>query len=604
MTKTKYLIMVVVGISVVFGLAVNNVHGEDSANGNLTGGNGSLDAEHIKNMGYNYFFGLYPTSHEVIAARGRLPELKTEEQKKNWSYTLKELGESLKAELPSSYMHPNGKVMTCGSNSRGYFVILFYENLTNGDPLIDEIYTMIYEKAKNMGIQDVPVEFGYGVYHQEYADLAYLTEPERKAIEEYMKSGRDLYKPEVIAVYGTLPEFETKEQWRNWVNVDQGATIEAVGDKIDSYFYPTGPLVAFGTNPDGYFEVTIYENSTVDKSLLDEIYEIIDEEAKKKDVHEVPVIFIKGSLIIAYDELAEDSNDDVPTPNEMSSESVPGFGLLSGLIALFSGWLFRRDGKPGLHIVYSSKDTKLPTKYAKIDNGQVRLPNQTSTEEIRDLEALVRGSTTPIELLVATDNKFYEDEDDWEATAQSIISEANNQFNRDDMDLHLFVVDYDESKRHNLSNDPDIKSKPLDTFKNHFPSSYLDGKSADLAIYLGGYDADGKTIGCSYAYPNGRHAWAQMVSDWLHGYDGSSHGRRTITIHELGHNFDADHEDVGGYNQAYRWWWGYYHRTVMWSRYTVIGSEYEFSSDDYHGDSTHDNARRISETKGIVANYT
>nr|QNO48549.1 hypothetical protein JAJEHNPH_00008 [Methanosarcinales archaeon ANME-2c ERB4]QNO48944.1 hypothetical protein OEPDFBKK_00020 [Methanosarcinales archaeon ANME-2c ERB4] len=263
-----------------------------------------------------------------------------------------------------------------------------------------------------------------------------------------------------------------------------------------------------------------------------------------------------------------------------------------------------KGGKHGLHIVYSSKDIKLPTKYAKIDNGPVRLPNQTSTEEIRDLEALVRGSTTPIELLVATDNKFYEDEDDWEATAQSIIAEANNQFNRCDIDLHLFVVGYDESKRHNLSNDPDITSKPLDTFKNHFPSSYLHGKSADLAIYLGGYDADGKTMGCSYAYPNGGHAWAQMVSDWLHGYDGSSHGRRTITIHELGHNFDADHEDVGGYNPAYRWWWGYYYRTVMWSRYTLLGSEYEFSSDDYHGDSTHDNARRISETKGIVANYT
>jgi len=263
-----------------------------------------------------------------------------------------------------------------------------------------------------------------------------------------------------------------------------------------------------------------------------------------------------------------------------------------------------KEGTPGLHIVYSSKDTKLPTRHGKIDNGPVRLPNQTSTEEIRDLETLVRGSTTPIELLVATDNKFYEDEDDWEATAQGIIAEANNQFNRDDIDLHLFVMDYDESKRHDLSNDPDIKSDPLGTFAKHFPTSYLNGKSSDLAMYLGGYDADGETIGNSYAYPDGRHAWAQMVSDWLHGYGGSPHGRRAVTIHELGHNFDADHQGSGGYNQAYRWWWGYYHHTVMWSGYTVFGSEYEFSSDDYHGDSTHDNARRISETKGVVASYT
>ena len=266
-----------------------------------------------------------------------------------------------------------------------------------------------------------------------------------------------------------------------------------------------------------------------------------------------------------------------------------------------------KEGKPGLHIVYSSKDTELPTRHGKIDNGPVRLPNQTSTEEIRDLETLVRGSTTPIELLVATDNKFYEDEDDWEATAQGIIAEANNQFNRDDIDLHLFVVDYDESKRHDLSNDPDIKSEPLDTFKKHFPSSYLNSKSADLAIYLGGYDADGNCHGEAWSYPGGRHAWAQMVKDWYAGgwtYDGSPHGRRVTTIHELGHNFDADHQGSGGYNQAYDWWswWNHYY-TVMWGAYKGSNHKYEFSSDDYHGDSTHDNVRRISEIKGIVANY-
>jgi len=43
--------------------------------------------------------------------------------------------------------------------------------------------------------------------------------------------------------------------------------------------------------------------------------------------------------------------------------------------------------------------------------------------------------------------------------------------------------------------------------------------------------------------------------------------------------------------------------TVMWSTNKGSKSKYEFSSDDYNGDSTHDNARRINETKGVVANY-
>jgi len=263
-----------------------------------------------------------------------------------------------------------------------------------------------------------------------------------------------------------------------------------------------------------------------------------------------------------------------------------------------------KSGKPVLHIVYSSKDTKLPMRPVKIDNGPVKLLNQTSAKYIKGMGVTARSGTIPIGLLVATDNKFYEDESDWKATAQDIIAEANNQFNRDDIDLHLFVMDYDDSKRYDLSNDPDIKSDPLGTFKEHFPASYLNSKSADLAIYLGGYDADGNGIGQAVAYPGGRHAWAQMASDWLHGYSGSEHGRKAVTIHELGHNFDAGHEDSGGYNQAYYWWsWGS-HYTVMWSGYSLTGTdEYEFSSDNYHGDSTHDNARRIRETKATVAGY-
>ena len=55
------------------------------------------------------------------------------------------------------------------------------------------------------------------------------------------------------------------------------------------------------------------------------------------------------------------------------------------------------DGKPGLHIVYSSKDTELPTRRGKIDNSPVRFSSQTTAEE-RSLEVTTSGSTTPIEL--------------------------------------------------------------------------------------------------------------------------------------------------------------------------------------------------------------
>jgi hypothetical protein len=349
MRRTKHLIMAVIGILVVFGIAVNDVHGEDSTSGNLTEGDDSLDAEQMKTVEYNYFFGLDPANHKVIATHGKLPELETEEQKQNWSYNIGGLIESLKIELSSSYMHPNGKVMTCGSNSRGYFVILFYENLTKTDPLIDKIYTMIDEKAKNRGIQEVPVEFGYGFYYYEYEIDNNLREPERTSLEEFMRSGRGIYNPRVIATYGTPPEFENREQWRNWADEDkyhviiEGLNYQHQQGIIDSYFYPAGPVIGYGIAINDYITVTIYENLTVEKPLLDEIYAIIDEEAKKNGIHEVPVMFIKEGLIIADDGLlVEDSNNETPPLDETSGESVPGFKLLGGLIAFFGGWLFMR----------------------------------------------------------------------------------------------------------------------------------------------------------------------------------------------------------------------------------------------------------------------
>ncbi|KAF5431667.1 hypothetical protein C5S36_10055 [Candidatus Methanophagaceae archaeon] len=168
-----------------------------------------------------------------------------------------------------------------------------------------------------------------------------VEELEKEATEEYMESGRDIDKPNPIATYGTLPEFETKEQWRKWSDEDCGVIIEGAGDKIDPYFYPAGPLVSCGTNFEGYIVMKISKNLTVEKPLLDEIYGIIDEEAKKNGIYEVPVRFVLGDLY-QPDILVEDSTDDVPPSDETSSKSVPGFGLLGVLISFAGGWLFRR----------------------------------------------------------------------------------------------------------------------------------------------------------------------------------------------------------------------------------------------------------------------
>src|SRR5665648_73374 len=168
-------------------------------------------------------------------------------------------------------------------------------------------------------------------------------EAEKKADEEYEKSGRGSYKPEYIAVYGKLPEFETEEEKMDWFH-NQEAVAKGLRNKTSPFFYPSGPIISTGRRADGYFVVAIYKNFAVDKSLLDEIYGLFDEEAKKRGIREVPVRFMLEDLIQLDEEVA-DTNEDIPAPDETgnavpssdntTSKSVPGLGLLGGFVSLF-----------------------------------------------------------------------------------------------------------------------------------------------------------------------------------------------------------------------------------------------------------------------------
>ena len=310
------------------------------------------DRDILQTPSYDPFFGSSPLDREVIDRHGKLPPLETEEQKQNWSDSLEELGKSVitgtngRAGLFPNYMYPNGKVLSCGENSLGYFVVVFYKNLTIEKQLIYEIYTIIDENARDMGIQEIPVEFESAVFRYDggYVDvLATLKEKQKIPLEEYMNRESASYRPDIIATYGKLPEIETEEQCWKWFHRDTPAIMHGSRDRMDPYF-TDGILVSCGPYIDGYIEVTIYENLTIEKQpIMDEIYGIIDEEAKKIGIHEVPVVFFKGEFVrLDPGLLIEDSNDDAALPGETSDEAVPGFGLLGVLISFFGGWLFRR----------------------------------------------------------------------------------------------------------------------------------------------------------------------------------------------------------------------------------------------------------------------
>ncbi|NJD76965.1 MAG: hypothetical protein FIB08_07710 [Candidatus Methanoperedens sp.] len=180
-----------------------------------------------------------------------------------------------------------------------------------------------------------------------------ISDAEKKAEEDYRKNNVELNKSAAVATYGKLPELKTEDQKWNWTYKTQPAIIEGLKDRITLYFSPKGPLVVFGTDPNGYFVAVINNSLTIERPLLDEIYGLIDEEAKKRGIHDVPVMFFLGSVQPLVGMTVGTSNKDPPLlenkttpmptiPKEVSNKPVQGFGLSYGLITLLCVWLFRR----------------------------------------------------------------------------------------------------------------------------------------------------------------------------------------------------------------------------------------------------------------------
>jgi hypothetical protein len=341
---------------------------------------GYLDPE-VSNVDYNhlyyYFFGLNSYGNTVITRYGKLPLLETEEQRESWNSTLEEVSSKVKDTAASKYMYPHGKVVTCGINSHGYFVILFkYSNVDK--PLLSEIYTLIDSSAREMGIQNVPVEFGYGtywgeipldlekgIYHVFGESTENLSESDIHAIEKYMKEKPTRFEGKTIAAYGKIPLLKDRNEQKIWFD-KLNSVKNDTEDKILPYL-EKGQVITYG-HEFSRLQVGIYENFPPEEktALAEEIYCIIDEEARKQNVTDIPVIFEDSGMIQPAEEVIEDggsveeelnnskNNDSKPhnggnpkvngsNGNESSKDnSAPGFGLLGGLACLYSLWRFRK----------------------------------------------------------------------------------------------------------------------------------------------------------------------------------------------------------------------------------------------------------------------
>jgi hypothetical protein len=302
---------------------------------------------------YTYFSGLYSMGNTRISRYGKLPELETKEQKENWNSTLEKLNNRIKDTLASKYMYPHGEVMSCGINGRGYFVILFKYGSVD-KPLVDEIYTLIDDSAKNMSTQDIPVEFGYGTYWEEIyleginrwfwfgESTENLSKSNIDTLEEVMEHKPTMPLNKTIAAYGIIPLLKDP----NEINIWQGK-LYTITDNIQEKITPyveIGQIVTYGARIRLEIEINETLSSEEMNTIIKEVYPIIDKEARKQNITDIPVVFTiseEDSMTEPNNSNNSDSESD-PGGKPSKNNSTPGFGLLGSLPCLYGGWKLRR----------------------------------------------------------------------------------------------------------------------------------------------------------------------------------------------------------------------------------------------------------------------
>ncbi len=148
---------------------------------------------------------------------------------------------------------------------------------------IDEIYQRIDGYCEQEDVSEVPVLFMWSHIEEDLPLPDYGPQ-----IFEEVKN-----EPDFIATRGTMPVITNASEKVEWEET-AGKCIHSFRDELDSYMLENGgPLTGYGYNYRGYIFVAFDPESpeSVNDTIIDEIYLIIEDHCEQKGVSEVPVVF-------------------------------------------------------------------------------------------------------------------------------------------------------------------------------------------------------------------------------------------------------------------------------------------------------------------------
>jgi hypothetical protein len=251
-----------------------------------------------------------------------------------------------------SYSEFDSSIKSVASNNKVIIIELgsAYKEEVD-DSRIDEIYQKIDNYCEQQeGISEIPVVF---MWAQDEEDLP---------LPDYGPESFERAKNETgfITTRGTMPvitDTNEKVEWTDLlVNCSQPLSRPNSTTGINPYFAEFGgPVISFGSHINGYLLIR-FEASTpekVNESVIDEIYQVIDEHFKQEGISDVPVVFVFSYLTLdtapADGPDANESNDANLSDNEKkivgnkTTNQMPGFTSIMVILGFLSLLIIKRS---------------------------------------------------------------------------------------------------------------------------------------------------------------------------------------------------------------------------------------------------------------------